>query len=87
LPINTTDLQNSNVLICPEQAETTMDKNVLIGEKRVVAVDERVLSREVVLENHNQGSYTQGGGGWQDRLKKKQRSPNQTGRETVHPTI
>jgi hypothetical protein len=27
------------------------------------------------------------GGGGQDRLKKKQRSPNQTGRETVHPTI
>jgi hypothetical protein len=47
-PINTINLQNSEVLIHREQAHTTKDKNVIISDKRVIRVNENILSHEVV---------------------------------------
>jgi hypothetical protein len=47
---NTIDLQNSKMLIRPEQVEAAQGKNVVIGEKRTITTDEKVLSREVVVE-------------------------------------
>jgi hypothetical protein len=49
-PINTIDLQNAKVLVQPEQAYTTEDKNVVIGDKRIITANEEILSHEVVLE-------------------------------------
>jgi hypothetical protein len=48
--VNTIDLQNSKVLIRPEQADATKGKNVVIGEKCTITADEKILSREVVVE-------------------------------------
>jgi hypothetical protein len=42
--VNTIDLQNFKVLIQPEQAETAKGKNVVIGEKRTITIDDNVLS-------------------------------------------
>jgi hypothetical protein len=53
--VHTIDLQNSKVLICLEQAEAAEGKNLIIGEKRVITADEKVLSREVVLEKNTDG--------------------------------
>jgi hypothetical protein len=50
LQVNTIDLQNSKVLIQPEQAEATKGKSVVIGEKCTITADEKILSREVVVE-------------------------------------
>jgi hypothetical protein len=41
---NTIDLQNSKMLIRPEQVEAAQGKNVVIGEKRTITTDEKVLS-------------------------------------------
>jgi hypothetical protein len=54
-PVNTIDLQNSKVLIRPEQAEAAKGKNVVIGEKRTITADDNVLSREVVVEKTADG--------------------------------
>jgi hypothetical protein len=43
-PINTIDLQNSMVLVRPEQTEATWGKTVIIREKRTITADEKVLS-------------------------------------------
>jgi hypothetical protein len=48
--INTINLQNSKMLNRPEQAEATKDKNVVIGEKHTITTDEKILSREMVVE-------------------------------------
>jgi hypothetical protein len=48
--INTIDLQNSKVLIRPEQGEAAKGKNVVISENRTITADEKILSREVVVE-------------------------------------
>jgi uncharacterized protein YggU (UPF0235/DUF167 family) len=48
--VNTIDLQNSKVLIQPEQVETAKGKNVVISEKCTITVDEKISSREVVVE-------------------------------------
>jgi hypothetical protein len=53
--INTIDLQNSNLLIRPEQAEVTKGKNVVIGKNRTITADEKILSREVVVEKTADG--------------------------------
>jgi hypothetical protein len=54
--VNTIYLQNSKVLIRPEQAETTKAKNVVIGEKRTtITADEKILSREVLEEKTANG--------------------------------
>jgi hypothetical protein len=49
-PINTIDLQNSKLLIRPEQVEATKGRNVVISEKCTITTDEKILSREVVVE-------------------------------------
>jgi hypothetical protein len=70
--INTIDLQNSKVLIWSEQAKTTKGKNVVIGEKRTITADEKILSREVAVNKTAKGKEslkitikapTLGGGG------------------------
>jgi hypothetical protein len=48
--VNTIDLQNSKVLILPEQAEVTKGKNVVISKKCTINADEKILSGEVVVE-------------------------------------
>jgi hypothetical protein len=48
-------LENSNVLIRPEQAKAAKGKNVVIGEKRTITADEKNLSREVVVEKTADG--------------------------------
>jgi hypothetical protein len=42
--VNTIDLQNSKVLIRPEQAKAAKGKNVIISEKCTITTDEKVLS-------------------------------------------
>jgi hypothetical protein len=42
--VNTINLQNFMVLILPEQAEMAQGKNVIIGKKRTITTDEKVLS-------------------------------------------
>jgi hypothetical protein len=48
--INTIDLQNSKLLIRLEQVEATKGRNVVISEKCTITTDEKILSREVVVE-------------------------------------
>jgi hypothetical protein len=70
--VSTIDLQNSKVLIRPEQVEAAKGKNVIISEKRTITVGEKILSREVVVEKTTDGKEslnitikapTLGGGG------------------------
>jgi hypothetical protein len=42
--VSTIDLQNSKVLIRLEQAEAAKGKNVVIGEKRTITTNEKILS-------------------------------------------
>jgi hypothetical protein len=76
--VNTIDLQNSKVLIWPEQAEAAKCKNVVIGEKHTITANEKILSREVVVEKTVNGkeslkitikALTLGGGGGQAQAK------------------
>jgi hypothetical protein len=53
--VSTIDLQNSKALIQPEQAKATKGKNVVIGEKRTITADEKILSLEVVVEKTADG--------------------------------
>jgi hypothetical protein len=53
--VNTIDLQNSKVLIQPEQAEVAKGKNVVIGKKQTITTDEKILYREVVVEKTTDG--------------------------------
>jgi hypothetical protein len=41
--VNTIDLQNSKVLIRLEQVEAAKGKNMVIGEKRTITADEKIL--------------------------------------------
>ena len=52
---HTIDLNNAKVLLRPEQAEGAKGKNVVIGETRPKSVDDKILAREVVLENAPNG--------------------------------
>jgi hypothetical protein len=42
-PISTIDLQNSKVLILPEQAQAAKGKNVVIDEKYPITADEKIV--------------------------------------------
>jgi hypothetical protein len=53
--VNTIDLQNSKVLIRSEQTEAAKGKNMVIGENRTITADEKILSREVVIEKTTDG--------------------------------
>ena len=49
-PGHTIDLNNSKFLIQLQQAEGAKGKNMIIGEKRPITVDDRILVRKVVQE-------------------------------------
>jgi hypothetical protein len=53
--VNAIDLQGSKVLVQLEQAESTKGKNVIIGEERPRSCEDRIWSREVVLEKAADG--------------------------------
>ena len=57
-PVHTIDLNNSKVLIRPEQAEGAKGKNVIIGEKRPITVNDKILAREMVQEKTPDGGRT-----------------------------
>ena len=57
-PVHTIDMNNSKVLIRPEQAEGAKGKNVIIGEKRPITVNDKILAREVVQEKTPNGGRT-----------------------------
>jgi hypothetical protein len=54
-PMHTIEAGPPAILIRPEQADTTQDKNVLIGEPRVAPNVETNSGRKVVLEKDNEG--------------------------------
>ena len=54
-PVHTIDLNNTKVLIRPEQAEGAKGKNVIIGEERPKNVNDKILAWEVVLEKTPDG--------------------------------
>ena len=49
-PVHAIDLNNSKVLIRLEHAKGAKGKNMIIGEKRPITVDDRILARKVVQE-------------------------------------
>jgi hypothetical protein len=49
----TLEINNPTILIRPEQADSTIRKNVIIGEPRESKKGKKVLNREVVLEKSN----------------------------------
>jgi hypothetical protein len=53
--VNTIDLQGAKVLVRPEQAKSTKGKNVIIGEESPKSCEDKILSREVVLEKDDGG--------------------------------
>jgi hypothetical protein len=53
--VNAIDLQGAKVLVQPEQAESTKGKNVIIGEERPKSCEDKIWSREVVLEKDADG--------------------------------
>jgi len=71
-PVHTIDLNNSKVLIRPDQTEGAKGKNVIIGDERLLTVDNKILAREVIQEKSPDGKknlriilkpHTRGGGG------------------------
>ena len=58
-PVHTIDMNNSKVLIRPEQAEGAKGKNVIIGDERSLTVDNKILAREVVQEKALDGKKNQ----------------------------
>jgi hypothetical protein len=53
--VSTIDSQNSKVMVRSKQAEAAKGKNVVIGEKRTITADEKILSGEVVVEKTTDG--------------------------------
>jgi hypothetical protein len=58
LPINKLDLENSSILIRPEQANTTKGKNVVISDPRPENDVGSTPSRKVVMEKLPNGEET-----------------------------
>jgi hypothetical protein len=56
-PINTMDLQQPKVLVCPHQAEATKGKNVVIGEAKP-DLRGKELVRKVEYEKTPDGKYS-----------------------------
>jgi hypothetical protein len=54
-PVHTIDLNNTKVLIRPDQAEGAKGKNVIIGDDRQLTVDNKILAREVIQEKTPDG--------------------------------
>jgi hypothetical protein len=49
-PVSAIDLQDVKVLVRPERAELTKGKNVIIGEEMPKSYENKIWSREVMLE-------------------------------------
>ena len=54
-PVHTIDLNNAKVLIRPDQAEGAKGKNVIIGDDRLLTVENKILAREVIQEKTPDG--------------------------------
>jgi hypothetical protein len=54
-PASAIDLQGAKVLGQPEQAESTKDKDVIIGEEKPKSYEDKIWSRKVVLEKDADG--------------------------------
>jgi hypothetical protein len=54
--VNAIDLQGAKVLVRPDQAESAKGKNVIIGEERPKSCEDKIWSREVVLEKDTDGN-------------------------------
>ena len=54
-PVHTIDLNNTKVLIQLDQPEGAKGKNVIIGDERLLTVDNKILAREVVREKAPDG--------------------------------
>ena len=54
-PVHTIDLNNTKVLIRPDQAEGAKGKNVIIGDYRPLTVGNKILAREVIQEKTPDG--------------------------------
>jgi hypothetical protein len=54
-PVNAIDLQGAKVLLRSEQAESTKGKNVIIDEERPKSWEDKIWSREMVLEKAADG--------------------------------
>ena len=54
-PIPTIDLDNVKVLIRPEQAEGAKGKNIIIGEPRPKNINDKIQTREVMMEKTPDG--------------------------------
>jgi hypothetical protein len=53
--VHTIDLEGKEVLLRPDQAKSAEGKEVIIGEPRVVNVDNNILGREVTIEKAPDG--------------------------------
>jgi hypothetical protein len=53
--VNAIDLQGAKVLVWPEQAELTKVKNVIIDKERHQSCEDKIWSREVMLEKPADG--------------------------------
>jgi hypothetical protein len=83
-PVNAFDLQGVKVLVRLEQAESTKGKNVISGKERPKSCEDKIWSREVVLEKDADGkdvlkitakaSGLRRGGGQAGNLKQDQSS-------------
>ena len=47
-PVHTIDVNNANVLIRPDQAKGAKGKNMIIGDDRLLTVDNKILAREEI---------------------------------------
>jgi hypothetical protein len=54
-PVSAIDLQGAKVLVWPKQAELTKGKNVIIDEERPKSCEDKIWSREVVVEKDADG--------------------------------
>jgi hypothetical protein len=92
----TLEINNPTVLIWPEQVDSTIGKNVIIGEPRESKKGKKVLDREVVLEKSNDNRESvkitiksSGLGGQAQTPVDKQKSANNTiiPRESIRLTL
>jgi hypothetical protein len=56
-PVHTIDMNNTKVLIRPDQAEGAKGRNVITGEERLKNVYYKILAREVVLAKTPEDSH------------------------------
>ena len=54
-PVHTIDLNNAKLLIRLDQAEGAKGKNVIIGDDRLLTLDNKILAREVIQEKTPDG--------------------------------